>query len=61
MNFYHFQTETVARIGAGVTGSSIFMSFMATALPVVQFIAAVVGVAVGIATFVYYVKRIRKE
>ncbi len=61
MNFFHVQSETAARIGAGVTGASTVTSFVTTALPIVQFIAAVVGVAVGLATLVYYIKRIRKE
>lgn len=51
----------IAKTGTGVTGASILTTFIATALPVVQFIAACIGVCVGVATLVYYIKQIRKK
>lgn len=54
-------TEQVAKAGVVVSSSATVTSFVATALPVVQFIAACIGVCVGIATLIYYIKQIRKK
>lgn len=47
--------EQLAKVGVAVTGSSTGITFWAAALPVVQFIAAVVAVLVGVVTGTYYV------
>lgn len=57
----HMQAATTAKVGSGVTGAAVVTSFIATALPIVQFIAACIGVCVGVATLVYYIKMIRKK
>lgn len=44
-----------AKTGVAVTGTATFTAFVATALPYVQLLAAVIGVMVGCATLVYYV------
>jgi hypothetical protein len=56
----HEQTvKTIA--GTAVTGGSVVTSFVAAALPIVQFVAACIGVCVGLATLIYYIKLIRKK
>lgn len=47
--------EIAARTGVVVTGAGVTTSFVATAMPYVQLAAAVIGVLVGCATFIYYV------
>ena len=53
--------QFIAKAGPPVAVSATVTSFIATALPVVQFIAACVGLLVGLATLIYYVKQIRKK
>lgn len=45
--------QLVAKAGAPVTGVAITTTYTST-LPVVQYIAAVIGVCVGLMTFTYY-------
>lgn len=58
---FQIQSAQAAKIGVAVSGASTTASFVATALPVVQFIAACIGVLVGLATLVYYIKQIRRK
>ncbi len=58
---FHIQSEQAAKAGIALSSTATVTSFVATALPVVQFVAACIGVLVGLATLVYYIKRIRKE
>lgn len=53
--------HTLAKIGTGTTTASVVTTFLATAMPVVQFLAACVGLAVGVVTFIYWVKQLRKK
>jgi hypothetical protein len=53
--------QLLAKAGPAVTIASATTSFVATALPVVQFIGAVVAVLVGIATFIYYALSVREK
>jgi len=53
--------QMIAKAGPPVSVAATATSFVATALPVVQFIAACIGVLVGCATLIYYIKQIRKK
>lgn len=49
------RSEIAARAGVGVTGAGVGTSFIAQALPYVQFTAAIIALLVGCATLAYYV------
>jgi hypothetical protein len=57
----HMQEQTIAKVGTVVTGASVATSFVAQAMPIVQFIAACIGVLVGAASLVYWVLQIREK
>jgi hypothetical protein len=61
MSFFYAHAEQAAKAGVAVTTAGITTSFVATAMPIVQFIGAVVAVCVGLATLTYYLLQIREK
>lgn len=52
--------EQVGKIGTAVMGGTGFVGFMAKAIPVLQALSLTVSVLVGLATFVWYVLKIKR-
>jgi hypothetical protein len=52
MSLHH---EVAAKVGVATTGAATATTFVATAMPYIQFFAAVIAALVGCATLVYYV------
>ena len=62
MNSVHQHvSDTVPGVtGTTVAGGFTVVGFLANSIPVLQAISLLVGIAVGVATFIYYWIKIRK-
>ena len=62
MNSVHQHvSDTVPGVaGTTVAGGFTVVGFLASSIPVLQAISLLVGIAVGVATFIYYWIKIRK-
>lgn len=62
MNAHQHISETVPGvIGFCIGGTCTIAGFLASATPILQVLSLVIGCAVGIVTFIYYLKQIRKK
>jgi len=57
----HAHDTAIGVIGTSVAGSFTFMGFISGSVPVMQFISLCVGIAVGIVTFLYYLRKLEAE
>jgi hypothetical protein len=57
----HVHDSAPGLIGTGVAGGFTIVGFVTKALPVLQAISLLIGCAVGIVTFLYYLKNIRHK
>ena len=58
---HHHVSDTVPGVaGTTVAGGFTVVGFLANSIPVLQAISLLVGIAVGVATFIYYWIKIRK-
>jgi len=55
----HVQESAPGVIGTSIAGSFTLAGFLSSAVPVLQAISLVIGIAVGVVTFIYYVKKVR--
>lgn len=53
--------QFIAKAGPPVTIAASTTSFVATAMPIVQLVGAVIAVLVGLATFTYYALLVREK
>lgn len=56
----HVHDTAPGVIGTSVAGGFTLAGFMANTIPILQAISLLIGIAVGIVTFVYYLKKIRR-
>jgi hypothetical protein len=57
----HMQDSAPGWIGTTVAGGFTIVGFVTKALPILQAFSLLIGCAVGVVTFLYYVKRIRAD
>ena len=57
----HVSDSAPGVIGTSVSGSFTVLGFVANSLPLLQALSLIIGIAVGIVTFVYYFKKVRAE
>jgi uncharacterized membrane protein YdfJ with MMPL/SSD domain len=56
----HVQETAPGIVGTSLAGSFTFVGFVNSSLPILQAISLLIGIAVGVITFVYYYKRVKK-
>jgi hypothetical protein len=47
-------------VGTGLAGSFTIVGFIDNSLPILQAVSLLIGIAVGVITFVYYYKKVKK-
>lgn len=59
MNVHHDAAPGV--VGTTVAGGFTIAGFLANNIPTLQAISLLIGIAVGLITFAYYIKKIREK
>jgi uncharacterized membrane protein YdfJ with MMPL/SSD domain len=58
---HHVQETAPGVVGTSLAGGFTLVGFINSSLPVLQAISLVIGIAVGVITFVYYYKKVKAE
>ena len=62
MSIQHHVNDTVPGVaGTTVAGGFTMMGFLSYSMPILQALSLVVGIAVGIVTFLYYWRKMKEE
>lgn len=61
MHFQHVNDTVPGVIGVCVGGGCTLVGWFVAATPILQALSLFIGCAVGIVTFIYYVKQLRKR